>query len=132
MFQITRVPRILRVASPARNYKAKSACVVKDARGRSPFWYACYTDATGRRLKKSTGLTAKSKAMDMARTLQKASDEGRRGALTESRARTLLGEILQSVSGQTLRVLSVAEWLAHFVKQKQKSRADKRRCATNR
>ena len=101
------------------------ASVVKDARGRSPYWIACYTDATGRRLKKSTRLTAKSKALEMARQLDKAALEAKRGTLTESRARTLLGEILQSVSGQTLRVFSVTEWLSHFVKQKQKSRADK-------
>jgi integrase len=101
------------------------ACVVRDPRGRSPYWYACYTDAKGRRLKKSTGLTAKSKALEMARRLDKAALEAKQGTLTESRARTLLGEILQSVSGQTLRVFSVAEWLGHFVKQKRKSRADK-------
>jgi integrase len=101
------------------------ASVVRDPRGRSPYWYACYTDATGRRLKKSTGLTAKSKALEMARRLDKAALEAKQGTLTESRARTLLGEILQSVSGQTLRMFSVVEWLAHFVKQKRKSRSDK-------
>jgi integrase len=101
------------------------ASVVRDPRGRSPYWYACYTDATGRRLKKSTRLTAKSKALEMARRLDKAATEAKQGTLTEARARTLLGEILQSVSGQTLRVFSVTEWLAHFVKQKRKSRSDK-------
>jgi integrase len=101
------------------------ASVVRDPRGRSPYWYACYTDATGRRLKKSTGLTAKSKALEMARRLDKAALEAKQGTLTEARARALLGEILQSVSGQTLRVFSVAEWLSHFVKQKLKSRAAK-------
>ena len=80
-------------------------CVVRDkakrnGKLRSRFWYACYTDALGRRLKKSTGLTAKSKAMEMARALQKASDEARRGALTEARTRELLSEVLQSVNGE--------------------------------
>src|SRR6266481_7935087 len=99
--------------------------VVKDSRKRSPFWYACYVDATGRRMKKSTELTSRSKALEMARALQKAADEARRGALTEARARELLGEVLQSVNGETLRVFTVAEWFEHFVKQKRKSRADK-------
>ncbi len=97
--------------------------VVKDSQKRSPFWYACYTDATGHRLKKSTQLTAKSKALEMARGLEKAALEAKRGTLTEARTRELLGEILQSVGDQTLRVFSVAEWLDHFVKQKRKSRA---------
>ena len=104
------------------------ACVIRDkskrdGKLRSPFWYACYTDAFGRRLKKSTGLTAKSKALEMARTLQKASDEARRGALTEARTRELLSELLQSVNGEGLRVFSVAEWFDHFVKGKRKSRS---------
>jgi integrase len=106
------------------------ACVIRDkakrnGKLRSQFWYACYTDALGRRLKKSTGLTAKSKAMEMARALQKASDEARRGALTEARTRELLSEVLQSVSGEGLRVFTVAEWLEHFVKGKRKSRSDR-------
>jgi integrase len=101
------------------------ASVVKDAKGRSPFWYACYTDANGRRLKKSTELTAKSKALEMARGLEKAAREAKLGSLTEARTRALLGEILQGVSGQPLRVFSVREWLDQFVKQKRKAKAEK-------
>lgn len=101
------------------------ASVAKDPRGKSPFWYACFTDALGRRLKKSTRLTAKSKALEMARTLQKAADEARRGALTEARTRDLLSEILQSVNGEGLRVFSVSDWFEQFVKGKRKSRSDR-------
>jgi len=106
------------------------ACVVRDkaernGKRRSPFWYACFTDATGRRVKKSTGLTAKSKAMQMCMQLQRAADEARRGVLTEARTRELLSEVLESVNGEGLRVFSVAEWLDHFVKGKRKTRADK-------
>jgi integrase len=93
--------------------------------GRSPYWFACYTDATGRRLKKSTGLTSRSKAMEMARALQKASDEARRGALTEARTRELLSEVLESVNGGKLRVFTVEQWLDQFVKGKKKSRSGK-------
>ena len=92
---------------------------------RSPYWFACYTDPTGRRLKKTTRLTSKSKALEMARALQKASDEARRGALTEARTRELLSEVLQSVNGEGLRVFTVEQWFEHFVKQKRKSRADR-------
>jgi integrase len=98
--------------------------VVKDARGRSPFWIAVFRDATGRRLKKSTKLTSKSKALEMTRALQKAANEARRRTLTEARARDLLSEILQNVNGEGLRVFTVELWFDHFVKQKEKSRAD--------
>jgi integrase len=104
------------------------ACVIQDkakrnGKLRSRFWYVCYTDALGRRLKKSTGLTAKSKAMEMARALEKACEEARRGALTEARTRELLSEVLQSVNGEGLRVFPVEQWFDHFVKGKKKSRA---------
>jgi integrase len=99
------------------------ASVIKDYRGKSPFWVACYRASDGRRLKKSTKLTAKSKALEMARTLEKASAEARRGALTEARTRDLLSEILQSVNGDGLRVFTVEQWFAHFVSQKAKSRS---------
>ena len=92
---------------------------------RSPYWFACYTDSTGRRLKKSTGLTSKSKALEVAHRLQKASDEARRGVLTEARTRELLSEVLQTVNGEGLRVFTLEQWLDHFVKQKRKSRSDK-------
>src|SRR5260370_24913468 len=110
------------------DYGHDMACVIRDqtkrnGKLRSPFWYACYTDALGRRLKKSTGLTARSKVMEMARELEKASDEAGRGALTEARTRELLSEVLQSVNGEGLQVLTAEQWFGHFVKQKQKSRA---------
>lgn len=101
------------------------AYVVRDCRGRSPFWYAVFRDASGRRLKKSTQLTSKSKALEIARTLDKASREARQRTLTEARTRELLSEVLQAVNGGGLRVFTVAEWLDHFVAQKRKSRSDK-------
>src|SRR6266480_7094393 len=101
------------------------AYVVKDVRKRSPYWYAVFRDVRGRYLKKSTKLTAQSKALEMARGLEKAAKQAREKTLTEARTRELLGEILQSVNGERLHVFTVAEWFDYFVKQKQKSRADK-------
>jgi integrase len=99
--------------------------IIKDYRGKSPYWIACYRGPDGRRLKKSTKLTAKSKALEIARALEKASVEARRGALTEARTRELLSEVLQAVNGEGLHVFTTAEWFAHFVAQKKKSRSAK-------
>ncbi len=105
--------------SPARHYKAKTACVVKDARGRSPFWYACYTDPTGRRLKKSTGQTSKSKAMKFAMQMQRAADMANERTLTEEKARELISEIVASIhGGEGLRTFTVRQWFEHFCKIK--------------
>jgi integrase len=91
--------------------------------GRSPYWFACFTDATGRRLKKSTKLTSKSKALEMAAALQRAENMGQ--DLTEARLRDLLSETLQRVTGEGLRVFTVEQWFGQFVKGKRKSRADR-------
>jgi integrase len=104
------------------------AYVVKDVRGRSPFWYAVYRDPSDQRrwLKKSTGLTSKSKALEMAHALQRASNEARRGMFTEARARDLVSEILQSVNGgEGLRMFTVRAWFEHFRKVKLDSQAQK-------
>lgn len=98
--------------------------VVKHASGRSPYWFAVYRDETGRRRKRSTKLTSKSKALEVAYTLQKAAKEARQGALTEARTRELLSEILQSVNGEGLRVFTVSQWFNQFVNQKKKSRTE--------
>ena len=105
------------------------ACVIRDktkrnGKLRSPFWYACFRDPLGNRLKKSTGLTAKSKAMGMARTWEKASEEARQLRLTEARAREVISELMQSVGGESLTVFTVEQWFDHFVKGKKKSRSD--------
>jgi integrase len=92
--------------------------VVKDARGRSPFWYAVFRDATGRRLKKSTELTSKSKALHIAMQYQRAADMARQGRLTEKRAHAVISEIVASVNGAGLKTYTVREWFEDFYKVK--------------
>ena len=99
--------------------------VVKDSRKRSPFWYACYTSATGRRLKKSTGQTSKAKAIEVCRALQRAELLGREQALTESKTRQLLSEVLERITGKGLPVFTLRQWLGHCLRQKKKSRSGK-------
>jgi integrase len=89
----------------------------------SPFWYAAFTDPLGRRLKKSTGQTSKSRALEVARTWEKASEEAKGLRLTEARAREVISELMQSVGGESLTVFTVEQWFEHFVKGKKKSRS---------
>src|SRR6516225_5677283 len=101
------------------------AVVVRDSRNRSPFWYACYTNAEGRRLKKSTKETNQAKAKVIAEALQNAENMAAERTLTAVRTRELLSEVLQRVSGEKLRVFTVRQWLDQFAKQKRKSRSQK-------
>lgn len=95
------------------------ASVAKDSRGRSPYWMACYTDAAGRRVKKSTGKTNKEEALRIAMQLERAGRLARTGELTEHRARTLLSELLEQISDgrESVRVKPAkaffGEWLAN-------------------
>ena len=92
---------------------------------RSPFWYAAFTDPLGRRLKKSTGQTSKTKAKEMAQTWERASKEARQMRLTEARAREVMSELMQSIGGEGLRVFTVRQWFEHFVGGKMDSKAAK-------
>jgi integrase len=101
------------------------ATVVKDPRNRSPFWYACFTTADGRRLKKSTKETSQSKAKLIAEALQRAEDMAKTRALTEVRTRELLSDVLQRANGEGLRVFTMRQWFDHFARQKRKSKSEK-------
>jgi integrase len=101
------------------------AIVVRDSQNRSPFWYACFTAADGRRLKKSTKETSHSKAKLIAEALQRAEDMAKDRALTEVRTRELLSDVLQRASGEGLRVFTVRQWFEHFARQKRKSKSEK-------
>jgi integrase len=90
--------------------------------GRSPYWFACFRAPDGRRLKKSTKLTSKSKALRMAIKWQEAADEAKARRLTEHRAREVISEIVQSVhGGKSIRWFTVRQWFEHFFKVKAKS-----------
>src|SRR4029077_18638475 len=103
-------------------------CIVRDkakrnGKPRSRFWYCAFTDATGRRLKKSTGLTSRSKAMQMCLQWQRAVDMARERTLTEERAREVISEIVASVhGGEGLRTFTVRKWFEHFAKIKAESK----------
>jgi integrase len=101
------------------------AIVVRDSRNRSPFWYACYTTADGRRLKKSTKETNQAKAKLIAEALQSAENMAAERTLTAVRTRKLLSEVLQRVSGERLHVFTMREWFEQFTKKKRKSKSQK-------
>jgi len=96
--------------------------VIKDARGRSPYWYAVFRDATGRRLKKTTKMTSKSQALRLAHDWQRVADKARRGELTERWMREIISDITASVnSGDGLPTYSIRKWFEHFYKIKAKA-----------
>jgi integrase len=98
------------------------ASVVKDPRGRSPYWIACYTDSTGRRLKKSTKLTNKKNALEVALALEHGEEQARQGVFTEARLRDLLEQTLERVVGVPVQHYTIETWLHWWHERKSKAR----------
>lgn len=93
-------------------------------REKSPFYYCCYSSATGQRLKKSTGETDRAKALEFCLTLQRAESMAARGTLTEARARELIGEVLERTSGETVAFFTAEGWLRDWLRGKEVSKSE--------
>jgi integrase len=81
----------------------------------SKFFTACWTDSTGRRMKRSTKTTDKKLAQKLADRFEEES----RGKRTATQARRILSDVYRSLSGQELPTMTVREYLTAFVHRKQ-------------
>ena len=99
------------------------ATLVKDSNGRSPYWICCYTSSDGRRLKKSTKQTERSKATEICLALERAEGLAARGTLTEARARELIGEVLERTVGDQLPFYTAEGWLHEWLRGKEVSKS---------
>src|SRR5260370_25537213 len=100
------------------------ATLTKDSRERSPYWICCYTAADGRRLKKSTKQTDRTKALEVCLALKRAEGMAAQGTLTEMRARELIGEVLERTCGDTLPFYTTEGWLRDWLRGKQVSKSE--------
>jgi integrase len=82
----------------------------------SPFWVCYYTLPDGRRTSRSTRQRDRKKALLFCLKLEEASDKARAGELTETTARKILDDILESSGARALPVSTVRafalRWLA--------------------
>lgn len=116
--------------------RSDMATLVKDSKGRSPFWICAYTSASGRRLKKSTkiriapekgGEKSVSQLRDhaMSTCLKWAglADLARGRTITETQARKVVSEIFEESTGETLHFQTCRHWLESWLKSKDGSTA---------
>jgi integrase len=90
--------------------------LVKDARGRSPFWYAVYRCADGIERRKSTKCTGKAAAREILRGLESAELLGATGHAVEEQFRALIRETMARVTGRKMVDPTIRDHLAAWLK----------------
>src|ERR1017187_2178868 len=84
-------------------------------RKKSRFWTACFTDRDGRQLKRSTKVTDRNAAMQIAVELERVERQARQGALTTTQLRKVLNDVSEKVNGETLNVPSVEDYFRDWL-----------------
>lgn len=88
----------------------------RDPRGKSPFWYCAFTDASGRRRFKSTKETDRKRARTFCEGWQRAVDSARRGTLTQVQVLKVVNEIYAQTNQESLKTPDIQsffrEWLS--------------------
>lgn len=99
-------------------------------RENSPFWFCCYTNAEGQRLKKTTKITVKPlpgekrkdgkdkapadkrrEALEFCLAIERAENGAKAGTLTEQAAKKIIAEIVERTSGEVLHDHTAEGWL---------------------
>ena len=92
--------------------------IIKDYRGKSPYWIACFRGADGRRLKRSTGTTDTELAKKIAGEWEDAGKLAREGRLTESRCRKVIAEMYERAVGEPLHFRTTRTYLSEWLEGK--------------
>ncbi len=94
------------------------ASIHKRDKSLSPYWYAAFYNADGRRSFKSTGTTDKNKAERIALEWSDTAKEGRAGALTEHRVRATMADIFRRATQETLPAGTVRQYFTSWLSTK--------------
>jgi len=80
----------------------------------SSFWTACYTDETGKQVKRSTKLSDRKKAMKAAEAFEDAAKMARSAELTRAAAVKMLNELMERTHGDGLDTRSTRQHIADY------------------
>jgi integrase len=95
------------------------ASLHKDPRGKSPYWYCAFTLPDGRRTLRSTKLTERKKAWEVALQWEKSAEQARGGNFTEAQARKVLNTILESTGQTAMQSESISDYFTHWLQGKE-------------
>jgi integrase len=99
------------------------ASIHKDPRGKSPFWYCAYTLPGGQRAFKSTKKTDRTEAQEFCLCLDRASKLASGGNLTETRAKQLIGEIVERAGGEALTFRNLDDFCREWLESRKVTKA---------
>lgn len=88
---------------------------------RSPFWFACFTDADGTRTQRSTKQSDRKKAQLIANQWERAAKLASERRLGEAQARKVLSDIYEVTSGEPLASATAREFLTKWPDRKKES-----------
>lgn len=78
------------------------------------YWIACFTDHTGRQRQRSTRMTNRKKAMEIAEALESAY----RKQMTEAQARRMLADIYEEIHGERMLSATTEDYIRQWVARK--------------
>lgn len=90
---------------------------------KSRFWTACYTNAAGKQVKRSTKLTIRSKAMKVALQFEENEQHAKEGVATAVQLQKVVNELAQEVTGESLVSPTVTEFLNEWLEGKKRKSA---------
>jgi len=101
------------------------ASIHKDPRGKSPYFYAAFTAADGRRIHRSTKHRDRRAAMTLALEWEKAARQAREKTLTTAQVRRVFNEIIAAAGDEPLEQFTTEGWLREWLAGKENSRGSK-------
>ncbi len=85
---------------------------------RSPYWFACFADADGKRAQRSTKQSDRKKAQSVANHFEKAAKMASEKRLGEAQARRVLSDIYESVANEPLTAVTAKSFLTEWPEKK--------------
>lgn len=87
----------------------------------SPYWFACFTDADGKRTQRSTKQSDRKKAQGIANQWEKAAKLAAENRLGEAQARKVLSDIYEIVNNEPLASSSARDFLTSWPENRKAS-----------
>src|ERR1035437_9635685 len=92
---------------------------------RSPYFFACYTGADGRRTQRSTKQSNRKKAQAIGDAWERAAKLGAEKRLGEAQARRVLAEIYEIVNDEPLASATTRDFLSRWVERRKTDTAQR-------